>query len=701
MYATSAAIRREIATLVRPPARMKVSEASAKHVYVQTSGGGTKLWDPTLTPYMVEPMDLITSREYQAIVFVGPARTGKSQALVDNGLAYGVACDPCDQMLMHISQVKAADFSKLRIDRTYRSSPTLAKLQSRRSQDDNVYEKFYKAGNVIKLVWPSKNQVASSEYKRVYITDYDRIALNIDGEGSAYIMGSKRTETYMSSGMTIVESSPGREISDPKWQKKTPHEAPPAPGIMALYNQGDRRRRYWQCPHCREYFFSPCGLDAYNFNNVIDLAGNTDPSIMGTVRLVCTENGCLIDADHKFAMNLGGLWVPEGCRIEREGKNYGLAGESRVTGIASFWLTGAYAAYQSWQSIVGKNLSAQREYEITGDEESLKATVNVDDGAPYLPRRLESEISASDIQNRSEDGLLKRMVPAGVRFLVASVDVQGNKFIVQVTGYGVDYENWLIDRFEIYISEREREGQPLQLDPAGYEEDWLLITSKVIKRNYPLADNSGRKMSVFITACDSGGKAGVTDRAYKYWRKLKAIGLHNRFMLVKGERPGPQTRKPLVTKSYPDNTHRKDRKATARGDVPLWLLNTTLLKDAVSADLKRTDVGPGYMHFPDWLKLAFYEELVAEVRSERGWDNPGVSRNESFDLCAYSKGAIAAVLVDNKIQQIDWDNPPSWAANWDNNSQIDKTITESSVKIKRATPIRRPQSADRKYRYEE
>ncbi|HGP1089299.1 TPA: phage terminase large subunit family protein, partial [Klebsiella pneumoniae] len=85
-------------------------------------------------------------------------------------------------------------------------------------------------------------------------TDYDRFPEDIDGEGDAFSLGSKRTTTFMSSGMTLVESSPGRDIRDTKWRPNTAHEAPPTTGILSLFNRGDRRRLYWPCPHCGEYF---------------------------------------------------------------------------------------------------------------------------------------------------------------------------------------------------------------------------------------------------------------------------------------------------------------------------------------------------------------------------------------------------------------------------------------------------------------
>jgi phage terminase large subunit GpA-like protein len=83
--------------------------------------------------------------------------------------------------------------------------------------------------------------MSSSDYKSVALTDYDRFPEDIDGEGMLFT-GIETYHTFMSSGMTLVESSPGRDIRDTKWRATTPHEAPPTTGILSLYNRGDRRR---------------------------------------------------------------------------------------------------------------------------------------------------------------------------------------------------------------------------------------------------------------------------------------------------------------------------------------------------------------------------------------------------------------------------------------------------------------------------
>jgi phage terminase large subunit GpA-like protein len=125
-------------------------------------------------------------------------------------------------------------------------------------------------------------------------------------------------------------------------------------------------------------------------------------------------------------------------------------------------------------------------------------------------------------------------------------------------------------------------------------------------------------------------------------------------MLVKGasSKDGPR-----VSKTYPDASKRQDRKANARGEIPVWLLNTLVLKDALAADMERTEPGPGYIHWPAWLGAWFFEELTAEVRTAKGWENAGGARNEAMDLMVYNQAAWLCL----RAERLDWNNPPAWA----------------------------------------
>ncbi|MCF6615449.1 phage terminase large subunit family protein, partial [Escherichia coli] len=233
---------------------MPISEAVKKFMRVPKGAGNSVPWDPELTPYIIEPMNCLASREYDAVIFVGPARTGKTIGLIDGWIVYTIVCDPSDMLVVQMTEDKAREHSKKRLDRTFRSSAAVKKRMSPRRNDNNVHDKTFRDGSFLKIGWPSVNIMSSSDYRFVALTDYDRFPENIDSEGDGFSLASKRTTTFMSAGMTLVESSPGRDICDSKWRRKSPHEAPPTTGILSLYNRGDRRRWYWSCPHCGEYF---------------------------------------------------------------------------------------------------------------------------------------------------------------------------------------------------------------------------------------------------------------------------------------------------------------------------------------------------------------------------------------------------------------------------------------------------------------
>jgi phage terminase large subunit GpA-like protein len=246
-------------------------------------------------------------------------------------------------------------------------------------------------------------------------------------------------------------------------------------------------------------------------------------------------------------------------------------------------------------------------------------------------------------------------VPDGVKFLTAAVDVQKDRFVVQVIGWGADKERWIVDRYNLRYSKRQAgtaEAEPV--DPAGRIEDWWLLVGNVLFRPYPLAGAEQTGLKPLVMAVDSGGKAGVTERAYLFWKRCRAAGLGRQVMLVKGasSKVGPR-----VSRTFPDSSHRTQRKANARGEIPVFALNTQILKDAVAADLERGEPGPGYIHLPAWLGAWFFDELTSETRTAKGWENLGGARNEAFDLMVYNEAAWLTLGGE----KINWLKPPDWA----------------------------------------
>ncbi|HDB9681325.1 TPA: phage terminase large subunit family protein [Escherichia coli] len=647
---TAKAARTDSGYILRAPRRMWVADAVAQYMRVPMGAGNSVPWDPLVAPYVIEPMNCLASREYDAVIFVGPARTGKTIGLIDGWVIYNVICDPADMLIIQMTEEKAREHSKKRLARTFRVSPEVVSRLSPNKNDNNVYDRTFLAGNYLKIGWPSVNIMSSSDYKCVALTDYDRFPEDIDGEGDAFSLASKRTTTFMSSGMTLVESSPGRDVKDVKWRRTSPHEAPPTTGILSLYNRGDRRRWYWPCPHCGEYF-QPCGDVVAGFRDI------ADPVLASEAAYIqCPSCSGRIMPEQKRELNGRGVWLRDGESINADGSRYG---DPRRSRIASFWMEGPAAAYQTLSQLVYKLLAAEQEYETTGSEETLKTVINTDWGLPYLPRASMEQRKSELLEQRAEP-VPSRSVPDGVNFLVATVDVQAGRhrrFVVQVTGYGSRGERWIIDRYNITQSLRgDSDGESQRIDPASYPEDWDVLLTDVFHKSWPLASDPSQQMRLMAMAVDSGGEDGVTDNAYKFWRRCRRDGLGKRIYLFKGD---SIRRAKLITRTFPDNTGRTGRRAQAAGDVPLWLLQTDALKDRVNNALWRDSPGPGYVHFPDWLGSWFYDELTYEERSSDGkWSKPGRGANEAFDLMVYAE----ALVILHGYEKIRWPDAPEWAS---------------------------------------
>jgi phage terminase large subunit GpA-like protein len=643
---------------------MTVAEAAEEHRKLNNPGSYKGPWRNEANMAMVEPMTELTSRVFDGLVFVGPAQSGKTDALILNFILYSVKVDPMDMIVYSPTNAAARDFSTRRIDRLHRHSKISDMLLADKDAD-NKFDKQYSSGMLLSISWPSVTELAGRPIPRVLITDFDRIDDDIGGDGNAYDLGSKRTTSFRSFAMTVAESSPSRLISEDakKWVRHTPHEAPPCGGILALYNRGDRRRWYWPCPDCGSYFEGSFRLLTWDKHESNEIAASE------TVRMECPVCDYAIHPNERYGMQQKGRWLKDGQSIEKDGTVYG---DGPRTSIASFWMNGTAAMFVTWTKLVQLYITAHNEFEKTGSEEALKKFYNNDLGEPYMPKSMESTRLPEDLQSRAENlggSQEEPVVPEGVRFLIATVDVQKNMFIVQVQGIcpGEPFDMVVIDRFQLKLNtlgRQDSDGQIAWVKPGTYLDDWDQILDKVIHRTYPLGDGSGRRMAVKVTGCDSGGKAGVTSNAYAFFRRLREKGYGGRFQLIKGDgKPGA----PRTKISFPDSSDSKN-KAAAQGDVPVLMVASNALKDELSNRLDSMVPGRGLIRFPKWLPDWFYVELCSEIRTDKGWEKPKHARNESWDLLYYCIGICLGGFI--KVEGIRWGTPPAWAEEWSKNNLI-------------------------------
>lgn len=669
---------------MRPANRMSVTEAAQAFTKIGSGGGHSRPWSIEKTPYLEEPQNVLTSLEFTGMVFLGPARTGKT-VMGLNWVSHTVKTDPADMLYVHMDRENARKWSNGDLNRYLLSSTAIRAEQLTSRQHDNTFDKAFKSGMRFLLTYPTASNLSGITVGRVGFIDYDRMDDDVDGEGNPYDLGAMRTTTFGRFAMTYAESSPNpnKEIQDPRWMPTTPHQAPPIRGIFELYNRGDRRMFYWKCPECGEWFLPKF--------TCLDWGGVTDPmDAREAVVMICPNHGCVIQPRHKDILNRGGRWLRDGERLTADDQL--VAGEKVArSSIASFWLLGPQAAYQSWGQLVEKYLRALTALEETGDDGPLRKTVTTDQGMYYIaPGRL-SDLSPEMLKQQAEDWgstAENPTVPHGVRFLIATCDVQKTAFVVQVHGFSDNGDMVIIDSFKLRLSNRvNSNGDRLPIEPHAYAEDWQVLR-EVMDRSYELADGSGRRMRIRATGVDSGGAEGVTGHAYNFWRglKMKKTGEHRKVILIKG---GSTPGAPEARTIWPDSAQ-KDRFAVAKGDVPVLILNSNKLKDRVQLLLNRRvratvsdDENGGMMRYSDWLEDWFYKQFTSEIRTEKGWENTKKKRNEVFDLAYYAQGiALRPTEKDSPflhfgVDRLRWDET-IWALDWDRNDLVFATVTEAT-----------------------
>lgn len=620
-YASAPAVLEQALPSLSPATRMGVVDAAEEYMKVNANGRWAS-FDRGVTPYMIEPANMTTSRRYREVIFAGPARAGKTVMLMST-VSHLVICDPGVCQIVHMTENTAEAWVDEELMPMIENSPELAKRQGRGRSDRNILSKKFIGGAKISIGPPTKAFLSGKTTRTVLFTDLDRMALNIGKEGSPFAMGAKRTETLGSRGMTVAEASPGHVVTDPAWKPKTPHEAPPVVGgILELYNGGTRGRWYWDCPCCGEAFEPR--FDRLHYDKALSPADAGASAVM-----VCPHNGCVIEHKEKVALNRAGYWLHETA-------DGGLAridsGEVLKSDRVSYWLNGAAAAFASWSRLVSKYETARRGVEAGGDESPLQVTINTDQGMPYTPRALtdDSALTVEDLRANAKP-YAQGVAPSWARFLIASADVQKARFVVQITAYGVDGRRAIIDRFDLHTPP---DSAPLAgdrvLDPAKYLEDWDVLLP-VLSTPYPVEGEDWGLIPMAM-GCDFHGEPGVSDRATAFWQARRKDSEAGRWFFIRGH-GGYKVDGRFW---YKAPTRASEGKKVR--DIKLLNVATDKLKDSTFAALGRVDGGPGSLILGDWMPDAPIKEFTAEKWTAKGWvKRPGMVRNESIDLSGYAQ----------------------------------------------------------------
>lgn len=635
-----------------PPAPVSVADWAATKRWLSNPGGGyIGRWRHDMAPYLREPMEALNNPGFRTIVVVGPGQCGKSEIAV-NWLGASIEGDPADMLWYLQTDDARRSFVETRINPFINEHEALRARRGRNASDNSQSLKRFRS-MAVEFLPATSSTMITRKAGRIVADEWDAYDENL---GDVKALLDIRRQTFGSQSKLLAISHPDRAggLAETRWKA----------GIMSLYRESDRRVGWWQCPECGAWS-SPNPIAARHM--ALDWPAEAPlDEIAAAARLLCPVNGCVLDEAHRAQMRLTLRWVGRGQTIAEDGTIEGTL-EPRDT--AGFWIIGLMSGLiqGGMGALARAYVKAQRESLALGDDTTLRQVVVKQHGLPYDPPRRVGQLEATELADRAEAALVFGRVPEGVRFLTAAIDVQASRFEVLVRGWGERFESWVVDH-QVHPCEP-------AVDPAA----WDTLLGTLLGRGWPLDDGSGRVMPLRALGYDSQGAPGVTQQAYDAWKRFRA----KRQALLRGAVDGrhawnllplrgmPSPNAPVLSVVYPD-TARKDRRASAGGQVPTGQFNANRFKDDLAGQLAKNGGGAWSVHVPAKLRSpepphAWFEQLVAEDRSAAGkWDNSRGGRNEALDLMVMTH-VLARLHVAARMS---WDRPPGWAAAWDKNTMI-------------------------------
>ena len=314
---------------------------------------------------------------------------------------------------------------------------------------------------------------------------------------------------------------------------------------------------------------------------------------------VCRECGC-VSNEYR--------WKEQGKYGKYVAANPGA--ESR-----GFHLNTLASTFVGWKEIVTKFIEAKIALDH-GNPEQMKVWVNTELGETWEERGIQLE----DIELFNRREIYAAEVPDDVLYLTAGVDVQDDRFEVEVVGWGEGTESWGVRYQKIF-------GDMLS-DQVWDDLDNFLL------RTWHKAD--GTAYPLLATCIDSGGHH--TDEVYRFAKER----LNRRIFAIKGMGGAGV---PFIRNPSKNNRVRAD----------LFILGVDAGKTTIYQRLEVKTPGPNYCHFPSNEEAGYTEEyfkgLTAEkkvVRFVKGhlkeyWEikDKEHKRNEPLDLRNYATAALA------------------------------------------------------------
>jgi phage terminase large subunit GpA-like protein len=431
------------------------------------------------------------------------------------------------------------------------------------------------AGVTLRLAWAgSPTELASQPAHTVLADEVDRME-PIPGEGDPVSLAEARIATYPD-GRLIVTSTPTEgNVTSAKhpqtglehWELSNQEDI--ASPVWKLMQEGTRYEWAVPCPECNEYFIP-------RFKLLTWPEGCSAKKALKEARLACGSCGVLIADSNRTAMNARGVYVAPGQSVV----NGVVHGDPPESETASFWASGLMSPWMTW----GQRAAAWIRADKSGDPDRRRTVLNTAFGELY---RVGADAPAWEEVRTLCAPYESGDLPEGVRLITCGVDVQKNRLIYAVRGWGSRSESWLIEAGELW-GETERS--------AVWED-----LAKLRERTF--GDMPIRRVGI-----DSGYRPGdkwkrPDNMVYTFCRQQKGWAI-----ATKGH---DRLNKPL-SPSLIDVTVKGK---TVKHGLQLWHIDSDYFKSWVHARLQWPADKPGAWHLPQDVTDDYCQQITAEART--------------------------------------------------------------------------------------
>jgi phage terminase large subunit GpA-like protein len=421
--------------------RQRPDEWAAENRFYGPETGIPGARDPRLTPYVIPFVRAFDDSRYRRVVLITSAQAGKTDSLLD---IIGERLDNRPAPILYVAPSKefATDQFEPRLVELLRQSPSLAgKVLG--GLDSKRQKKTLKriAGARVRLTHAGSSTALKSDPAAIALVDeYDELLRDVKRQGDPLGLVEARGYTF-ADFKTGVTSTPSVGSIDVKKDEHSGLEFwGPAPAedlespIWKLWQEGTRHHWCWPCIHCSEYFVPR--FSCLKWVQPADGTKTSPSEARRTAFVECPNCGGVLEEHDKAEMNARGRYVAPGQSVDADGN---VIGDPPETSTISFWVSGLASPFVTFGQRAEDYLNAVR----LADPERIRTAINTGFGECFAGGGGEAPEWAEVAAHKSE--YARGELPAGVVYLVLTVDVQTNRLVYVLRGWGARATSWLID----------------------------------------------------------------------------------------------------------------------------------------------------------------------------------------------------------------------------------------------------------------